>query len=78
MFGTLAVGDGQAEGGFPRQEDVGEIHRVEDVAVLQVAAHLLGDHDGAVLLRFDRRGPKVGQGHDAGMAFRGCSGKSQT
>src|SRR5690606_22012860 len=38
-----------------RHHDVGEVHRVDDVAVFQVVANLVGHHDGAVLLRFAGR-----------------------
>ena len=63
--GDVLVHDGRAAhaGGARAHVACGEVHRVLDVAVLQVVHHLLHGHGGAVVLRLGGRGAQVGQ-HD--------------
>ena len=55
--------DAQAGHAAPRLHQRGQVHRVLDVAVLQIVLQLLGRHDGAVLLALRRGGPQMGDGH---------------
>ena len=71
----VGVGDRQAEGRFARHGDVGEVHRVRDVAVLKIVGDLLGDHDRAVFLGLLGRGAEVRQRHEARVLTEQVAGE---
>src|SRR5437763_13985851 len=66
--GHVAVGDAESRGvRYPRQHRLRIVDAVSYVAVLEKVTQLLGDHDGAVLLRLPGRGAEMRQGHHPGM-----------
>ena len=54
---------------------LGHIHRVGDIAVLEVVADLLRGHDGAVVLRFRGGRAQMGRADDARTAQQGLGGE---
>src|SRR5262249_4004811 len=57
-----------------RHDDVGEIHRIHDVTVLEEIAHLVDYHDGGIVLGLARGSPEVRKRHHVRVAlefFRG-------
>src|SRR5699024_7973743 len=51
--------------GGPGHGEVGQVHGVDDAAVVQVVLDLPGGHHGAVVLALGGGGPQVGDGHHA-------------